>query len=92
MLVCPDEETDWQDINTSELTVKLGDFGLSKTYEDEDSMSFSGTFAFIPPEVRQAYGQAKRITAVKSVDIWAAGLVAVMLLTAEVPPGIETFF
>ncbi len=87
MLVGPSNEIDWRYINTSELIVKLGDFGLSDTYHDEDTMSFGGTLVFIPPEVKKACAESRRITADKSVDIWAAGLVAIMLLTAELPPG-----
>ncbi|CAD5217033.1 unnamed protein product [Bursaphelenchus okinawaensis] len=77
-------------------TVKITDFGLSKTLEDsEDGHSIeltsqgAGTYWYLPPETFQhfSHGAAPRIS--NKVDVWSVGVIFFQCLYARRPFGHE---
>ncbi len=78
---------EWTSVNTELLTLKLADFGHSRTYagsEDEITMSVVGTPSFSAPEIVQGMRQGLARTRYGSkVDLWSAGMVAHVMHTGE---------
>lgn len=77
--------------NKKTSSIKIIDFGLSKIKEEnrEETVKFFGTNGYIPKEVYDlCYGNIDKIDEEKR-DIYALGVVAYILLTGEIPYGLE---
>ncbi len=93
LLHCSETDFDWNVVNTSLLTVKLCDFGVSRSFEDlqrhRDDVTVTGTLAFVPPEFLDAMiKNLKEIPLtmyVKNIDTWATGIVAYMMHVGYLP-------
>ncbi len=88
LFAAPEMSTvEWTSINTEFLTLKLADFGHSRTYggsEDEKTMSVVGTPSFSAPEIVQGMRQGlDRVRYGFKVDLWSAGMVAHVMHTGE---------
>jgi serine/threonine protein kinase len=65
-------------VENNELDIKLGDFGLAKTFHQTMTATQGvGTFKYMAPEVRRGEKQSH------SVDIWSVGVILYYLLANE---------
>ncbi len=82
----PGHKPDWKLLPTSNMVVKLGDFGLGRSLPPEEaSKQYNttgvGTIKYMAPEVKQSgkYGV--------EADIWSFGFIMHELATGKVPEG-----
>ncbi len=98
LLQCTEADFDLRFINTSLLTLKLCDFGVSRSFEgmerDMDDVTVAGTRAFFPPEFLDAWANNSRTIPESkfawNIDTWATGMVAYMMRMGHLPGKLKT--
>ena len=69
----------YNSINHDDFTIKLGDFGLSRQYDNKNFSTNAGTPAFMPPEqFKHNYDPSK-------CDLWAIGVIIYFLKFIDLP-------
>ncbi len=82
------KETDWKYINTSDMCIKLGDFGCGHVLESVDSrknaLAICGNLAYCAPEVLDGKRKGSdRISYSRKSDIWSVAAVAFKCATGK---------
>ncbi len=77
-------------MDTAKMTLKLGDFGLSRSFSEmrqsDTSMTVVGTEEMMAPEIRQAYVKREPSALYTTkADIWPCGLLAYLAAKKKLP-------
>ncbi len=87
-------EPNWENIDMSDVTVLLADFGLSRFFSSDGSLSMTvtGTPAFMAPEILIAMLKKDPIARYSSkADVYSLGLVMLALYKKGLPGVISTY-
>ncbi len=92
MLTSPEVSggTSWVNVDISKLTVKIGDFGLSRPFDSmrqrETTLTVTGTLDMMAPEIKEPY-LAKESSARYSEKshIWSCGMLAYQTYQGRLP-------
>ncbi len=87
-------EPNWKNIDMSDVTVLLADFGLSRFFSSDGSLSMTvtGTPAFMAPEILIAMLKKDPIARYSSkADVYSLGLVMLALYKKGLPGVISTY-
>ena len=79
-------ESDMKNLNIFNATVKIIDFGVSRTCLDENLTTFTGTLKYLAPEIAYPviFGNSKPLYNFKA-DVWCLGVIFYQLLTNNLP-------
>ncbi len=82
--------TDWTSVNTSEILLKLADFGCSKALKTSTSRSNSlsnvGNINYWAPEIKEGkLKDLQKISYSRKADIWSIAVVAFECITGKKP-------
>ncbi len=99
LIQCCENDFKWGNVNTALLTLKLGDFGTSRTFEDmgrhKDDVTIADTMAYWPPEFVEAWKEnmQKVPSCGYGIDTWATGIIAFVMSQGHLPgtPNISLF-
>ncbi len=102
LLVTTESDPDWKNIEMKKVTVKLADFGQSRFFNKDGSMTMTvaGTPLYMAPELLSGFGNLLSVRYSSSADVYSMGLVILQLykkvlpgqMTGSPPPQAEASF